>query len=755
MQSTLFPTQIAQTATVAELSAALRARDLRRDPAITPGGAKFESLLATFLPLVAGAARKLLPENPSAAERITLAVFEAFANRWRKLPPRTLIAPWLLRTTCFAARRERRCLHLPRVPKGQKIYSILFKQLHRFPRRMRDPLLLHCMMRLPMEPLATALGVKVPRLEKRITKGLKWLDKKTKARKLGISVPAVLQEIPGHAPELLASVHTRFGQWSREQPLTPLSRAAIGSWRWLALRRVLKGTAATFGAIVLLLVTTAITFQFLAERGYLNNFFLSMQRKQLAKDAPQLLEPAKPWPVTATDQAHVTTSWPATSADLYRPTNIWLAKLSFTTAAWKGIAPSRVEPVRNMMNGPNGNIILRNPKASRSGLAGVIGIDYNWTTGRLDFAGMTFSNVAVRYRGNGTYLNSLYGPKQSFKVDLNKFGVKQNIAKLDELNFLNSIADFSYLRDTMAQQFFRDLGVPGPRTAYSYLFLDAPRAFQNQPLGLYVLMENIDSDFAQDRFGSKKTPIFKPVTSELFKDLGSEWTAYADIYDLKTSATPPQQQRIVDFAKLVTHADDAEFGRRLPEFLDLEAFAAFLAGNVLLASYDGFLANGQNYYMYLNRSNQFGFIPWDQDHSWGEFGYVGSSEKREQASIWHPASYNFHFLNRVLKVEQFRDLYRRALERALDHYFTPGRLYPQIDQVAAAIGPAIAAENQFRYERFERSVSSTWEQGPRDGAPEGPHAPVHQIKRFIENRVKSVRAQLAGESEGFTLNRKF
>src|SRR6185295_1495030 len=106
-----------------------------------------------------------------------------------------------------------------------------------------------------------------------------------------------------------------------------------------------------------------------------------------------------------------------------------------------------------------------------------------------------------------------------------------------------------------------------------------------------VVMENIDSAFAEDRFGTKKTPIFKPVTYDLFLDQGDDWSAYKTVYDLKTKATPEQQQRVIDFAKLVSHSSDEEFARKLPEFLDIEEFAAFVAGHVLLSSYDGFFTN--------------------------------------------------------------------------------------------------------------------------------------------------------------------
>jgi len=388
-------------------------------------------------------------------------------------------------------------------------------------------------------------------------------------------------------------------------------------------------------------------------------------------------------------------------------------------------------------------------------LAGVLGLEFNWVVARLEFGGEAFSRVAVRYRGNGTYLNSLYGPKQSFKVDLAKFAQGPRLAGLRTLNFVNAIPDDSYLHDALGHHVFRELGVPSPRTAFAYLTLNVPGRFTRQPLGLYVLIENVDADFAADRFGSREVPIFKPVTTELFAFLGDDWDAYAPIYDLKTKATPQQLDRVIAFARFVSEADDLEFARRLGDYLDLDAFAGFLAGHVLLSSYDGFLSNGQNFYLYLDpRSNRFGFVPWDQDHGWGEFGYVATADRRERASIWQPSTYRNRFLDRVLGVETFRALYRERLERAVAGPFTVERLFPQIDQLGAIIRPAVAAESDFRLKRFDLALSTNWVAGPRDGAPEGPRSPVHQIKRFLTQRVQSVRDQLGGTAEGEILMRE-
>jgi hypothetical protein len=214
-----------------------------------------------------------------------------------------------------------------------------------------------------------------------------------------------------------------------------------------------------------------------------------------------------------------------------------------------------------------------------------------------------------------------------------------------------------------------------------------------------------------------------------------------------------QLARVPEFAQLVSHASDEDFARKLPEFLDLEEYAAFVAGHVLTSSYDGYLSNGQNFYMYLDpASNKFGFIPWDQDHGWGEFGYVSKAEKRETASIWKPSAYDNKFLKRVMKVGAFREVYRHKLEQGLAGPFSVERLDREIDALAAAIRPAIEAESDFRLKRFEIAISTNWVSGPRDGSmnagtAEGP-PPAHQLKKVHPSAHTIRRDQLDGKTEG-------
>ena len=207
---------------------------------------------------------------------------------------------------------------------------------------------------------------------------------------------------------------------------------------------------------------------------------------------------------------------------------------------------------------------------------------------------------------------------------------------------------------------------------------------------------------------------------------------------------------MIQFAKCLTQDDDETFARRVEDFLDLDQFSRSLASIVLIASYDGFLSNGQNFYIYLDpQSNRFGFIPWDLDHGWGDFPFVGTASDRDQASIWRPWAGKHRLLERVMKVERFRELYRQQLDELLKREFNPDRLEPIVNGIAAVIEQLIEYDNSFRHQRFKVAVGDDWGDPPPN--VDAALRPVNAIKRFIAARSTSVRDQLNGTSEGVVL----
>jgi spore coat protein CotH len=415
---------------------------------------------------------------------------------------------------------------------------------------------------------------------------------------------------------------------------------------------------------------------------------------------------------------------------------------------------------------------LQGPEGKRNGLSSAAGIEFKYVHADLEFEGQLLKDVAVRYKGNGTWMQSQGSLKRSLKVDLNHFAKGQKLAGVSKLNFHNNVTDASWMNEVLSHRLFRDAGVPAPRTSYARVFLTVRGKYDKEYVGLYSLVEDIDKRFAEENFGAIKGAIFKPVTPNLFADLGGDWAKYKQTYDPKTKLSNQDIQRVIAFCRLVTQAGDAEFTARLGDYVDLDEFARFMAVTVWLADLDGILGPGQNLYLYLHpKTQQFQFIPWDLDHSFGQFGMRGTQEQRENLSIKQPWQGENRFLERVFNVAAFKQLYLARLAEFNGTIFQPERFYRQVDEIAAAIRPAVQAEGEAKLARFDavvagesiaspgfggppggpRTGGGEGGAGPRFGGPGGFMPPAKPINAFVKVRAQSVMDQVAGKAEGQTL----
>ncbi|KAB2660105.1 MAG: hypothetical protein DVB31_14705 [Verrucomicrobia bacterium] len=377
--------------------------------------------------------------------------------------------------------------------------------------------------------------------------------------------------------------------------------------------------------------------------------------------------------------------------------------------------------------GPGGGgeeSFLQGRDGKRNGLSSAQGIEFRYVHADLAFEGTLLKDVAVRYKGNGTYMQSQGGLKRSFKIDLNEFTRGQKLASQSKLNLHNNVTDASWMNETLAYRLFRDAGVPAPRTGFARVYLSVPGAHTNAYAGLYSVVENIDTHFVEARYKTKKGAVLKPVTNRLFEYLGEDWAKYRQAYDAKTELSGPQIRRVIDFAKLVGESDDSAFEARVGDFLDLQEFADFMAVTVWISTMDSILSMGQNFAVYLNpKTDRFEFIPWDLDHAFGQFGMQGTQEQRENLSIREPWTRDIKFLRRVMKVEAFKKLYTARLQTLQDQLARPERLGQQVDELAGVLEPAVREEGAEKLERFRQVVAGHAVEPSRFGGPGGPGGP--------------------------------
>jgi DNA-directed RNA polymerase specialized sigma24 family protein len=723
--------------------------------------------VGSYLAFVYSSALRRTGDATQAAE-VTRAVFLVLAQRAHRLRKSTVLASWLFHVTAVASRKLTRkrfgrlrrfwrwisSKPCPALPPGATLWTRLApkmdRALDRLPTKQRNAVLLCAFLNHDFASAAKVVRTSGQRVEKGVARGMKRLAKRLGKRRASVDPGALAAacategcaaRVPeGLSLEIWQSMEASGGK----RPMLKLARRTLNTLAWLRWRR--RFVTSLLTVFILISIPGAIALSIDSRTGFSRFRSERILWTMRVLGWWQLRETARPWPTNAATPRFDASAL-RSAQDLYRTTNIWHAHLRFTPEQWQALELKRIGPMPHFHR-PEGLWFLRNPQARRSGVAGVLGFEFDWTHADFEFGGVAFTNVAARVKGNA---KSLTERTRAYKVDLNKFVPGQKLGGLDELTFNSLVWEYSGLGAALGFEFFRDAGVPAPRTAYAWLSTSVTTQWEQKPLGLFLMEEPVDNEFAAERFGSKATPIFKPVTYELFKHLGDEWPAYASIYDLKTKATPAQLRRVIDFAQLVSSATDAEFAASVGDYLDLDEFARFLAGEVLLPCYDSILSDGQNFYMYLDpRSNKFGFIPWDLDSAWGNT-WIASRTDSIQASIWHPWIGENRFLERVMAVEEFRRIYRAHLEDFIARLYVPDRLHQRIDEIAAVIREPIAAQSALRLDKFEQTVG--WKPVHRSPGElrDSFNRPAYEMKLFISQRAASVRDQLNGKSKGLIL----
>jgi len=425
------------------------------------------------------------------------------------------------------------------------------------------------------------------------------------------------------------------------------------------------------------------------------------------------------------------------SSDLFQLSKVWTVDLVFSPAEWRTMTPR--------MDGPRGPGFLLGPDGGRNGFLAAQGLTFNWGHANLTIGGKSFSDVGVRFKGNGTYMEGSMRGKLSMKVHLTKYVKGRKLGGITEFNLANNVTDAGWMNEELAYRLFRDAGAQAPRSAYAKVYVTVTGQSPRRYVGLYSLIEEVDGNFAQDRFHSKSGALLKPVPPSLFSYLGEDWARYNQTYDPKTELSAAQKARIIDFCKIVSRGSDEEFAAKLPEYIDLDNFARFLAVDVWLSDFDGILNVGQNYYVWLSpTTGKMSFVAWDHDHSFGQMGRTPNS-MTENFSIFTPWSRGNRFIERVFAVPAFRDLNLAKMKEFNRTIFLPERLYKQVDELAPAIRPAIAEESESSVQRFDQVVSD-----PR--AAEAPFFGEH-LKTFVKARSLRVGEQLEGKSEGDRFDR--
>ncbi len=367
------------------------------------------------------------------------------------------------------------------------------------------------------------------------------------------------------------------------------------------------------------------------------------------------------------------------------------------------------------------------------------GVDLAWVKGAATFNGQAFEDIGVRYKGNGTILDSMHTAKKSFKLDLDRHGGDARFQGRKTINLHAGAADPSRCRETLGYGLYRAAGVPTPRTTLAEVRLNVPGKHDNELLGIYTVVEEVDKAFLAAHFGADQGLLMKPENLRDIEYLGDDWSEYEPRYRPERTATPEEAARVIAFARFVQTADDAAFAAGIAAFLDVEAYMRFLAVTAFVANSDSFFVLGHNYYMYLHPpTGQFHFIPWDLDRALGNFPFLvlGTNSEQMDLSLTHPYAGEHRLTERLLAMPEVSAKYQALLAELAATCFDKARILAELAALQATVEDLRTREKAAAVARQE-------------GKPRNPSGAPANLEKFFERRTASVAAQLAGTSQGF------
>lgn len=138
---------------------------------------------------------------------------------------------------------------------------------------------------------------------------------------------------------------------------------------------------------------------------------------------------------------------------------------------------------------------------------------------------------------------------------------------------------------------------------------------------LRLVVEHPDDDIWYEEQFATSGALYKAESSGDWSYRGDDPASYEEVFDQEGGSDVADLTPLIEFLDFVNNADDETFAAELPDRLDVDAFATYLAMMQLLGNSDDIDGPGNNSYLWWDaESGQFTVVPWDMNLALGGMG---------------------------------------------------------------------------------------------------------------------------------------
>lgn len=385
----------------------------------------------------------------------------------------------------------------------------------------------------------------------------------------------------------------------------------------------------------------------------------------------------------------------------------------------------------------------------RPGGSSGTGGDPSWFAVDIDYDGMTWTDVGMRYKGNSSLRSAWQSGtrKLSFRLHFDKFAdadptlADQRFWGFKKMTFSNAYQDSSLIRDRVAADLFREAGVPAARGTFVRVYADwgeGPVYF-----GLYTMIEDPSDDMLTAQFGDDSGNLYKPegmsvgpgggggglasfVESEMIKKTNEADADYSDV------------QAFIAALNDTSTSGDA-WRANLEATIDVDGFLDVLALNQAMENWDSYGWMFHNFYLYGDpaQGGRLVWFPWDlneslMDRSFGGPGGMGSSAG---SVMLDEVGAEWPMIRRVLDDPTYRASYEAKLAALLTGAFEVSAVEARMQAYHDLIAPYVVGPES------EEAAPYTFLSGP-EAFEQSLSAGQYALFPHVESRHEAVRTAL-------------
>ncbi len=225
-------------------------------------------------------------------------------------------------------------------------------------------------------------------------------------------------------------------------------------------------------------------------------------------------------------------------------------------------------------------------------------------------------DIGVRLKGNTSY--TWFDEKPALIVDFDFAVEDQRYRGLPSVYLQNMLWDPSMVHEHLAYWFYRQVGVPASRSAYTLLTIN------DTDYGLYLLLEKQNSLFRKQWWEDRSGSVYEAGSFNHPCDLndGSNSDPCA-CYEIDRVGDGDDFTDLQDLC-LAARTPDADWVDQVSEHVDWPVFLQAQAAEMVVSHYDNYGWNINNYRLYHEPTlGRFYWTPWSNDLAFGWYPWVG------------------------------------------------------------------------------------------------------------------------------------